>query len=239
MSYWTALQVVRQAAGELGLPLPTVVTGSTDIQAIQLLSLLNSAGNELMLYYPWEQFRKEWVLPTVDGQSEYDLPDDYNYLVDQTQWDGTNHWPLLGPKSSQEWAYLKNSLVAALPRLRYRIVGNKLVLFPTPDAVYSLSFEYVRKYWVDPAVGADTDMITADADYLLYNPWLLVKYIKFKLFELKGLPTAGPSTDFMRVFNSLTGKDVGASVLSLSPQTTSQFIGAQSIPDGSWNVLGT
>lgn len=241
--YWTALAVLNQVAGELGLPKVVSVTGMTDIQSVQLLSLLNSGGNELMLYYPWEQFTKEWAFTTELGVTDYDLPDDYNYFVDQTQWDRTNHWPLLGPKSPQEWAWLKGSLVAPLPRLRYRIADNKFKIYPGPNPAgsppsFDLAMEYIGKNWVitegdDPNV----DMIATSNDVLLYNPWLLIKFVKFKFYELKGFNTAGVNGDFMRVFNNLTGKDTGGAKLSLSGTPAPVgYIGPWSVPDGSWNI---
>jgi hypothetical protein len=242
VGYWTALDILKQTAGELGLIRPDTVVGISDVQSIQLLSLLNSAGNELQLYYPWEQFTKEWVFNTVVGQADYDLPDDWMYFRDQTQWDRTNHWPLLGPKSPQEWAWLKGALVAALPRQRFRVADNKFKIWPVPGPTDSpvnpqFAMEYVTKNWVE-GVGGPQDMIIADGDMVLYNPWLVIKFVKFKFYELKGFPTNGVQGDFMRVFNSLTGKDVGAKILSLSPQVTSPYIGPWSVPDGSWNVFG-
>jgi hypothetical protein len=236
--YWTAIDVLKQVTGELGLPSIPTITGLSDVQSVQLLSLLNSAGNELMLYYPWEQLTAEWVFDTINGQGDYDLPIDYTYFTDATQWDRTNHWPLLGPKSPQEWAWLKGSLVAALPRQRYRIQNNKLKLWPTPSTPsFKLAMEYVVKNWVVSG-STDTDMITQDSDILRYEPWLLVKFVKFKFYELKGFNTTGVNADFMRVFNNLTGKDTGAKILSLSPQVQSQYLGPWSVPDGSWNVYG-
>lgn len=241
-AYWTALQVLKQAAGELGLPQPTSVTGLTDIQSSQLLALLNSAGNELLLYYPWEQFATEWLFTTVNGQADYDLPADYKYFTDQTQWDRTNHWPLLGPKSPQEWAWLKGSLVAALPRMRFRVQNNKFKLWPTPSSPnFNMAMEYIKSNWLETDIGGvptEVDMIAQDGDVLFYDPWLLVKFIKFKFYELKGFDTTGVNADFMRVFNTLTGKDTGAKILSLSPQVQSQMLGPWSVPDGSWNVYG-
>jgi hypothetical protein len=241
-NYWSAKQVLNQVAGELGIPQVSSVVGLTDVQSIQLLSLLNSGGNELMLYYPWEQFTKEWEFTTVLNQSDYELPDDYNYFVDQTQWDRTNHWPLLGPKTAQEWAWLKGSLVAPLPRLRYRVQENLFKIYPTPTSntsppAFKLAMEYVSRNWVLANTGTEYSMILADGDILQYNPWLLIKFVKFKFYELKGFSTAGVNGDFMRVFNSLTGKDTGAQKLSLSPQQNFVgYIGPWSVPDGSWNV---
>jgi len=245
-NYWSAITVLNQVAGELGLPKPPTITGDLDTQSSQLLALLNSAGNELLLYYPWEQFAREWVLVTVLNQADYELPDDYKYFRDQTQWDRTNHWPLLGPQSAQEWAFLKGSLVAPLPRLRYRIQNNLFKIYPTPNTSFSpganftLSMEYIQKNWVITDNGGsleETDMIQQNGDVLMYDPWLLVKFVKFKFYELKGFNTTGVNADFMRVFNNLTGKDTGAKVLSLSrrPDTVG-YIGPWSVPDGSWNV---
>lgn len=244
MQYWTALQTLRQVAGELGLPTPNTVTGLQDVQSVQLLSLLNSGGNELLLYYPWEQFVEEWEFITEVDKSDYELPSNYKYFRDQTQWDRTNHWPLLGPKSAQEWAWLKGSLVAPLPRLRYRIANNLFKIYPTPTVTtsppsFKLSMEYIRDTWILSAEDGITplNMIVNDGDILLYDPWLLVKFVKFKFYELKGFATTGVNGDFMRVFNTLTGKDTGAQKLSLSPQHAPVgYIGPWSVPDGSWNV---
>jgi len=243
--YWTALQVLNQVAGELGLNQQPTIVGLESVQAIQLLALLNSSGNELMLYYPWEQFHKEWVFDTEVDKGEYELPDDWNYAVDQTQWDRTDHWPLLGPKSAQEWAWLKGGLLSAAPRLRFRIVNNLFKLWPIPSTTtspsqYTLAQEYISKNWLittpPTAPAYPSNMIQYDADVLLYEPWLLVKYVKFKFYELKGFDVSGVQSDFMRIFNTLTGKDVGAPILSLNPQTMSQYLGPWSVPDGSWNV---
>lgn len=235
VDYWTPVQILNQVAGEVGVSQYTTVVGLSNIQSIQLLSLLNAAGNELLLYYPWEQFVSQWEFTTTIDEDEYDVPDDLGYFTDQTQWDRTNHWPLLGPKSPQEWAWLKGSLVASLPRIRYRIFDNQLKLFPPPPGEFDFAMEYVSKNWLT-TTGTPASMIIADADIIRYNPWLLIKFVKFKFYELKGFPTAGVQADFMRIFNSLTGKDTGAPKLSLSPVRTSQLLGPWSVPDGSWNV---
>ena len=245
MAYWTSLAVLSQVAGEIGLPRPPTITGLSDVQSVQLLSLLNSAGNELLLYYPWEQFTKEYAFNIVADIGEYPVPDDYRYFTDQTQWDRTNHWPLLGPKSPQEWAFIKGALVAALPRIRYRIQNGLIKTWPvltstsSPSTV-SIAMEYVSKNWVRPItrdpVTPDRDMILEDTDTVMYDPWLLVKFVKLKFYELKGLNTAGVQGEFMRIFNSLTGKDTGAEILSLSRTPISSLLTSRAIPDGSWNV---
>lgn len=241
MSYWTPLQILNQVAGELGLTQPASVVGLSDVQSVQLLSMLQSAGNELLKYYPWEQFAKRFDITLVAAQEDYVLPTDLSYFRDQTQWDTTNHWPLLGPKSAQEWAWLKNSFVATLPRMRYRIQQDTFKVFPIPPVGTTQSFymEYISSWWIalaaTPTVPAKS-LVTLDTDVVLYDPWLMVKYVKLKFYELKGFETSGVRADFMRVFEALTGKDTGAEKLSLAPQFQTPYLGAWSIPDGSWST---
>jgi hypothetical protein len=98
--------------------------------------------------------------------------------------------------------------------------------------------EYVTKNWVQKATVPITydELVTADGDSILYHPWLIIKFLKLKFYELKGFDTTAPQADFMRVFQSMSGKSKGAPVLSLTPYTSPVFIGPWSIPDGSWSV---
>lgn len=240
--YWTAIDTLHQVAGELGLAKPATITGLQDIQSVQLLALLNSAGNELLMYYTWSQFRREWAFETVPNVGSYTVPSDWLYFLDQTQWDRTNRWPLLGPKSAQEWAWLKGSLVAALPRQRFRVVGDQFLIWPTPvgtTAPFTFAMEYMSRNWVINSSGQPASMIYKDGDIIQFNPWLMIKFVKMKFYELKGFQTDAVQGDFLRVFNSLTGQDTGAAILSLTPGYTNQYLGYQSVPDGSWNVAGT
>lgn len=239
--YWSAGDILKQTCGELGLPRIASLTAADDVQSIQLIALLNAAGNDLLTYYPWQQLAKEWIFSTADVdpvEGAIPLPADWAYFRDQTQWDRTDHWPLLGPKSPQEWAWLKGSLVAALPRQRFRVADGKFMLWPLPASPFvTMSMEYIVCNWIQPVGGGDhTSMLVADGDIIQYNPWMVIKFLKLKFYELKAFPTAGVAGDFLRIFNSLTGKDVGGKILSLSPRHTSEYLGPWSIPDGSWNV---
>jgi hypothetical protein len=236
MEYWPAIDIVTQVCGELGLEIPTDVASTDDKLAIQIRALLNSAGNELITYYPWEQFVRQYPFTTVDGQQAYELPTDWAYFIDQTQWDRTNHWPLMGPKTAQEWAWLKGGLLAAAPRTRFRVMQNEIYLHPVPGATpYDLNMEYICKDWLMHS-GTPDDMVTANGDIIQFYPWLIIKFVKLKFYELKGFDTGSVVSEFMRVFNSMTGKSRGAPVLSLAPRFPPMFIGPWNVPDGSWDV---
>lgn len=248
----TVLGVIQQAMIEMGLPKPIEAVASQDVTVQQMVALLNSAGNELVIGYPWEQTTKEFIITTVENQSEYDLPPDWSYFIDQTQWDRTNHWPLLGPKTAQEWQWLKGGLLSAGPRIRYRVLGGKFQIFPTPSpentpsgtgvfAPWTLAMEYVSSSWLKSATISNTffDMARDDTDTLLLDPWIVVKFLKLKYWEAKGLDTGAYAKDFVTTFENRIGKNKGAPVLTLAPRSRTMLIGINNIPDGSWNVGGS
>ncbi len=243
MQYWSALDIINQVAGELGLSKAVTLFAPDDTQSVQnsqMLAALTSAGAELGLIYPWQQFRKPWAIQLVAGQDRYPLPDDWEYFLDQTQWDNTNHWAMSGPRSAAEWAYLKGGIVASAPRMRYRVMDDNFCVFPMPGSTsqFDLTMEYVSGWWVSGAgtQEASADRIIADGDVVMYNPWLAIRFTKLKWLQLKNFDTTSASADFQRVYDSLRGKDVGAPVLSLVNAYTPVFIGPHSVPDGSWNV---
>jgi hypothetical protein len=248
----SALWICQQAQAELGLPRATQLVQSLLVTDQQMLALMNAAGSELVNYYPWEDLNKEWILQTEAEVGAYDLPYDWAYFVDQSQWDRSNHWPLLGPKTPQEWQWIKGGLISQGPRLRYRIQGRKYMIWPVPGAPdtgtatpWTLASEYISKNWVatgqSDAEGVPiyTNLITSDLNFPVFDEWLMVKFLKLKFWETKGFDTTAFRDDFINLFFSLTGKNMGAPVLTMSPRPASIYIGPNNIPDGSWPVGST
>lgn len=242
----SALWIVQQAQSEMGLPRAVTLQTSPQALDVQCMALLNSAGAELVNYYTWEELTKEFIITTVAGQGEYDMPADFKYFNDQTQWDRSNHWPLLGPKTGQEWQWIKGGLISQGPRLRYRLMGGKFLLWPIPGdpasgtfVPWTLAMEYVSKNWVNADTANPSSMVTQDADVPIFDEWLLVKFLKLKFWETKGFDTTAYRDDMLNMFFSLTGKNMGAPTLTLSPRPASIYIGPNNVPDGSWPVGST
>jgi hypothetical protein len=241
----SALWVIQQAMVEMGLPKPVQAVTSTDTTVQQMLALLNRAGTEMVLGYPWEQITKEYVFNSATATLAPDgltliqpLPSDWSYFLDQTQWDRTNHWPLLGPKTAQEWQWLKGGLLSSGPRIRYRVVGGNIELFPGSSATSNIAMEYVADSWLASADTVNTYYaeVTADTDILLLDPWIVTAYLKLKYWEAKGLDTTAYTKDFVGIWDARIGKSKGAPVLTLAPRARTMLIGINNIPDGSWNV---
>jgi hypothetical protein len=57
------------------------------------------------------------------GKTQYALPSDFDRQQDNTQFDKSKRWQMLGPETAQQWQFLKSSYISTGPRLRYRIMG--------------------------------------------------------------------------------------------------------------------
>ena len=61
----TALQLVQQAMGEMGLAVPTAVFSSTNTDIIQIRTLLNACGYEIQRKHEWQALTTEYRFTTV------------------------------------------------------------------------------------------------------------------------------------------------------------------------------
>lgn len=217
----TAIKIINQVAGECGLIPENDPYSSTNQAFIQLRFLLDTAGHELNVLHPWQLMVKEFNFTTsvaTNPQGEYDLPDDYSYMIDQTGWNRSELLPVAGPFTAQDWAYVTGrDLVSSTIYASFRIWENKLQLFPQPPPNnQNISFQYMGRNWI-----ADTGTVTPvreevaqGTDVILYEPLLIQRCLKLKYLQAKGFGTATSQADYDLIFRSLTGKDTGATIVN-------------------------
>lgn len=164
-------------------------------------------------------------------KTAYPLPSDWLKQTPNTEWDRTNRWPLLGPKSAQEWGYLKGGIVSAGPRMRYRIMADKFQLNPTPAADVNLSFEYISKNWVEDSTGTGKTKFTADDDTCLFDDYLMLLGLKMRWLMMKGLQYDFVLSEYMDRINKLQAQNKSAPILSMSPIQQTILLGVGNIPE--------
>jgi hypothetical protein len=239
----TVLKQCQDALQELGLPIPASVAQPDDSTAAQIFGLWNALGQELYELFRWKELEKNFSFVTEVDREAYPLPDDWAGPIDQTEWDRTNHWSLIGEATPQQWQTLKSGIVALGPRLRYRYVNDTIEVFPTPTTVggsftpYTLDFMYYASGWVVTAPsGATANFATTDADTAVFANRLMVNGIKLKLWEIKGFDTQALQKNYDASFNQAMSRNKGAPRLSLSPRVSPIYIGPWNISDGNWNT---
>lgn len=232
----TALQIMRQAAAELGLTVPTEVAASTEVTGQQLLAHLNSAGLDLIVAHPWQELNVTYTFSTVTAQAGYDLPSDYEYYIDQTFWSAADGEPVYGPVSPQVWQRIVAGSVALPADRLFRVHRGQMELLPAPSDIENMTYQYVSNLWVQCSMSPPTckSLITADADIPILDANLLIKALKVKMWASKGMDTTTLTGELTGLFNSLTGKDKGATVLSMSKRSRGSLLGPNNAPEGNW-----
>lgn len=241
----TAQEVINGAASEAGLVASTDVFASTDQAFVQLRTLLTSAGQELLSLHEWQKLVKvhsiTTAVPPDDGN--YDLPEDFAYIIDQTGWsplEGGSGLPLGGPLSEQDWAYLVNTnLASSTVYVSFKLSQGQFQVLPQPppDGI-ELNFRYISRWWV-ATTGTTTpaqSSVTANDNVVLFEPILIKKFLKLRFLEAKGFDTTAAVAQFLNMFNNWTGKDIAAPVLNLARMRIFPYLGYRNIPESRYGM---
>jgi hypothetical protein len=165
------------------------------------------------------------------GQVSYAMPSDYDRTINKTQYNKSNRWSVIGPKSAQEWQWIKASYITTGPRMRYRIMGDKFTIWPMPTSTVTLGFEYQSNAWVEGSDGTAKQKTNADDDTFLFPDKLLVLGTKLKYFEIKGFDTTTLYADYQRELSKFKAQDAGADTLSMAPRYPNILLTQNNLPD--------
>ncbi len=165
------------------------------------------------------------------SQTKYPLPPDFETITDNTHWDKTKHWQMLGPEDAQQWQWLKSGYISTGPRIRWRILGSQFQIWPPYNTQEYLGFEYRSKGWVRSAAGAVKNSFTVDTDTTVLDDTVLVLATKLKYFQIKSFDTTALQQDYNRYLSVAKANDKGSATLSFAPYPSKVLIGYANIPD--------
>lgn len=216
--FLTANQIINRAAVGVGLLSVSDPVGDGGQQSVQMLELLNTAGQTLVEMDDWQTLKGEIQIVVKEGDTGcYDLPADYSRLVNQTGWDHTNSVPISGPLNEQNVAYLQGrDLVSDSLYNSYYIKNNQLCVFPQPPTIgQDLRWQYIRRNWVQAAGGGEfRDEVQVGTDIVYYEPAMIVEALKLYWRDAKGFDTTSQAAKFTSLFLARQGMDEGAPVLN-------------------------
>lgn len=236
------LTIVQTACDEMGIPRPGAVAGATNSDAQQLLALANRTGKDLAAREGsaggWQQLRGEHTFSTVDGTADYAFPSDLQYFINTTPWDRDQKWPLHGPISPQVWQLLKSGTIGSVgPRTRFRFMGNRIYLDPTPTAVADLVFEYYSNQWCTDSTGVTgKELFSADGDLPVLPDDLFILGIKWRYLKAKNLDYDEEYNDYEEEIAQELGRSTMAPVVSLdgSGSYGMRLIDNDNVPDSGY-----
>ena len=233
----TANECLNRVAAEIGVAPVVDPFASVDPTFIQLRYLLHTAGEELYQAYPWELLnRSHQITTTALDTGDYDLPDDFGYMINQTGWERNQNVPLWGPLSPQDWTYLLGrDLVNQTIYASFRFSEGQFKLFPQPppDGL-DVNFEYISCAWVSDGLVPVTykKECTTGSDIPLFDKTLITRYTKVKILEAKGFDSTKAQDDFNQTFSFITGLDKGAEILNMGRNRGFPYLNAwRNLPD--------
>lgn len=241
MSAVTLLGVVRAICEEMGLPVPSTASGSTQKQVVQLVAYANQAGDALRDEADWPALRKTATITTISGTSGYTVnlvagADTFtcSRIISETGWDSTNSWYFAGAVNDQEWAALQYGLGTTPLRKMWRTTSDSTIeVFPTPDSSGEfLTVSFICNQWAQSNAGAALTTLSSDNDVHLFNDRLFILGAKWRFLQMKGLPFGAEFAEYKQILGVRKSAARPARSLSLDTRSARRhFIGWANVPD--------
>lgn len=232
------LTIVQTASAEIGLPVPSSVINNSNDTVKQMLYLVNSIGRELAQHYDWQELVNEGSFTTVATETQSTIAaatTGFHRFVNNTMFDRTRNWQIIGPLSAQDWQFMKSTSTQSV-RNYWRVRGDSILFYPTPSAGNSVYFEYVTENWADvAATGSPKSSFTIDTDISLIDEELLKRALVYRWLEMKGLDYAEPFRRYQLQLSNSIQRNGAKPVLSTVGRP-SYDPSRPNIPDGSFTL---
>lgn len=233
----TLLSIVQTVQDELGLPRAGSVATNSNTTERQMMALVNREGKALVKLSEWPILvpRTPATITTVAGTGVYNVPSDFDRWIDETAWDRTNHWQMMGPDSPMEDRARIESLVASTsPSRFFRYVGGAIRVFPTPTVSdETLVYEYVSKNWCQDGSTPKSEM-NKDTDEPLVDDQLLILGMKWRFLSQKGFDATPARMEYDLYLNSKIGSDSGGGVMCMDGSSGGGLADGSSVPDSGY-----
>lgn len=184
----------------------------------------------------------------IFARDTYPIPSDFDWFQNQTMWDRTNFWRLLGPDSPQADQRIRSGIFPLGPRRHWRQLGRNTTagtssvfrLWPPPTEITAplqLVFEYLSINTVN-VTGAGTSFaqrFTADTDTCLLDEDAIIQGIKWMFWEIKGFGSyVTLQQRWIDYVDRLAARDGGAPVLNMARRDDPLLISPANVRDGNF-----
>jgi hypothetical protein len=167
--------------------IPISIIGNSEDSATQIFEAIKISTTELTRNYQWQELVKENNFYGVLNQDSYDLPDDFDRFVDDTFWNITQGFKIIGPLTASDWANLKNYMINQSNVIEYfNIRNNKIYLHLTPISNDNYSYNYISNKIIKDTTGVLKKDWTSDTDSIAIDPYILRLDATWRFLEMQG-----------------------------------------------------
>jgi hypothetical protein len=231
------LEIVKAACFEKNETAPSTLIGSTDPNVLQLTYLLYAVGRDLTAAKYWDQLKRTHSFPTVAAQANYTLPTDFYAPVFDTQYNQDENEALV-KASDSHFNWLQYGIASSTNEIHYRVFGrnneSQIQLFPTPDSIQTLSFDYISNAWIRAIAGSTwATTITLDTDVVAFDDDIMILGLKAKLAKERGLEFQSDMAAYHRKLEQSFARFEGAYTGSMAGKRKRQ---SYTVADGGWSI---
>lgn len=226
--------VITNIASTAGIVAGTWAVTGTGIPSAALIQSVDSL-TQITLSVP--ATTAGTLVPFVFGQIAYPMPSDFDYFIEQTFWDGSYRWQLLGPIDAQEKNVIKWGISPVGPRRRFWIRGNLFYInpMPTDNPTSSIAFDYFSKSWCQSISGVAQSLWAADTDTYVLDEECFIQGLKWRFLRAKGLSFEQEYDDYETVVRRTLSRDGGPRDLRINSQSMRlRLLSDANIPDTSY-----
>lgn len=203
----TLLELCQRVARDSKTSVPNTIVSNAELEAAQLLQCARATMKDLLKKVDWEELQKEGTISTAASTVAYNLPSDFDRIINETAWNATTKYPMIGVVSAKAWQDLKNNRTSTSSVCDYyRIRAGQILIFPTPSATESLIYEYVSNKPIESSGGTAQTEWLADTDLPRLDDYLVELGIRWRFRKMNGKPYA----EDMNEYNEIGLKEMSA-----------------------------
>jgi hypothetical protein len=129
-------KVITNIPSTAALQVGNVVTGTGQTPYAEILTI--DSSTQVTLNAPVATSTS--AVSMTFAKQDYDLPGGYDRMISDTNWDRTDHWRNLGPKSSQDWQFLQGGIYFHWPTRALSDIQQQIQDFPSLNHGLQLLF---------------------------------------------------------------------------------------------------
>jgi hypothetical protein len=222
------LSTVQAACRLLSIPVPSVVSTSTDTQIQLLFELANEEGQEQARRYDWSLLTREWTFTSSAQTAQVGaLPPDFDHFLHDTMFDRTTRRQVIFPITPQVWQAIQSQPQLNRVFLAGRLRGNgtttppsiAFIITPTPSSGDTVAYEYVTDNWATDAGGSPQTAYMTDTDVALLDESLIKLGLRWRFRKSKGLDYAEDFRTYETQVTIKEARDGGSTQLNTTGQT--------------------
>jgi hypothetical protein len=229
----TLLEIAKTITTELGFPAPTTVVSSTDTNILKLLGMIQATCDDLLREYDWQVLQTRYTFTTTPGLDNYPFPTDEERFIGSSFFDQNNRWPMMGPLTGPEWEQIRVSQLASSPFIRYRIMNNRMYLYPVPGTTpYTFVYEYMSNAYCTSSAGVPQSAFQQDSDKIVLDHRCVTYGAKLKWLASVNMDTTAALVDYARALEYAKSTDTAPRSLNICGRTGGiPLLSTANIPD--------